>query len=276
MGQHAGQELGFLRALIGACPWDMLAAGDMGNPPPAGILLDLAVSKIGPAYSPPWTWITSMFTHLTFLHLLSNLLFLVTLTPLVEDRIGSLHFGTVYFAGGLFATAVFVLLNLPTTAYVLLGASGGLSAVLGAFGRLYPRERIRLWLVVVTLPPVPAVYLVIGFIVLQLLLQPFLPGVAWQAHLGGVAFGFAAAPAIMRIHSSKRAEPLRGLAQLKPLVLDADLEEAYERLATETLPEAQRAWLERFAAKSRCPQCGGPLRLRGSRLSSACGWKVRV
>jgi len=240
------------------------------------VLLDLALSRSGSTYSPASTWVTSMFTHFGFTHLLMNIVFLIALGPLLEERIGGLRFGLTFFAGGLFATVVFVLANVSRPDYVLLGASGGLSAVFGAFGRLFPRERIRMWLVVVSLPPVPAIYFVIGFVVLQFLLQPFFRGIAWEAHIGGAAFGFAFAPLIMRIRGPQRAPRVRDVSGLRALAIGADLEEAYEHLAAETLPEAQRAWLERFAAKGRCPACSGPLRLRGTTLSSACGWKLRV
>ncbi len=237
--------------------------------------LDLAFSRIDSVSSGPWTWITSLFTHASFLHLLSNLIFLVTFAPLVEERIGTLRFGVLYLAGGLFATLVFALLHLEGTGYVLLGASGALSAVFGAFGRLYPRERIRLW-IFVPLPPTPAITLVLGFVVLQLLLQPLLPGIAWEAHIAGVAFGFAVAPAILRLQAPRKAMRLQDVAALRPLAIGRDLEEAYSHLEEETFPEARRAWLERFTSRARCPRCDGPLRLRGSTISSTCGWKLRL
>lgn len=240
------------------------------------VLLDLALSKIGPTYSPATTWVTSMFTHAGFAHLALNLIFLIALGPLLEERIGGLRFGVTFFAGGLVATAVFVLANFAVPSYILLGASGGLSAVFGAFGRLFPRERIRMWLLVVSLPPLPAIYFVIGYIAIQFLITPLFPGIAWEAHIGGAAFGFAFAPLIMRLRGPQRVARVRDVSALRPLAAGPDLEEAYDHLSTETLPEAQRAWLERFAAKAKCPACSGPLRLRRTTLSSDCGWKLRV
>jgi len=274
--RKAPLSLTFAIAMIGVFLLVTAAATFGGGVVGRAVLLDLALSKDGSTHSPPTTWVTSMFTHAGFAHLALNLIFLIALGPLLEERIGPLRFGVTFFAGGLFATAVFVLANVALPRYILLGASGGLSAVFGAFGRLFPRERIRMWLLVVSLPPLPAIYFVIGYILIQFLLTPLFPGIAWEAHIGGAVFGFAAAPLIMRLRGPQRVGRVRDVSALRPLAAGPDLEESYEHLATETLPEAQRAWLERFAAKARCPACSGPLRLRGTTLSSDCGWKLRL
>jgi hypothetical protein len=167
--------------------------------------------------------------------------------------------------------------------YVLVGASGALSAVFGALGRLYPRERIAMWIpipVPVPFPPQPVIYWVVGFIVVQFVLWAVNPlsGIAWEAHVAGLAFGFALAPAVMRIPRRKVGERtrVRDFSVLKPLAVGRELDEVYGMLAKETLPEAQDAWLERFAAKAACPRCGKPMRYRRGALRSECGWKLRI
>ena len=259
--------------------------------PDTGIrfLLDLAVWKLGPGgtvHSGPLTYVTMMFLHGNFLHLLVNLAFLILLGPMLEERIGSLRWGVLYFTGGLVATLAFEAIHWSDTGYILVGASGALSAVFGAFGRLYPRERISLWIplpVPVPFPPQPVIYWVIAFVVAQFVLWALsmgnaLSGVAWEAHVAGLAFGFAVAPAVMRIPSRKGGERKRArdFSVLKPLVMGRELDEMYGMLAKETLPEAQDAWLEKFAATAACPRCGKPLRYRRGALRSECGWKLRV
>ncbi len=241
---------------------------------------DLALWRVGPAHSGPWSYITMMFVHANLFHLLFNLLFVIGLGPVFEDRIGALRWGVLFFVGGVFANLAFEAINYLGAGYILLGASGGLSAVFGGFGRLYPRERISMWLLV-PLPAMPAIYYVIGFILIQLFLSLFafgpLTAVAWEAHVAGAAFGFAVAPLVMRIPSSRRRpEKVRDFSALKPLVRGLELDEIYGHLSKETLPEAQQAWLERFASKAACPQCGKPLRWSRGSMRSDCGWSLRL
>lgn len=251
--------------------------------PRSTLTFDLAVSRIGPTYSGPWTYVTSIFIHASLVHILFNLLFLIGLGPLLEDRIGALRWGVLFFSGGAFASLAFVAINYQAAGFVLLGASGALSAVFGAFGRLYPWEKISMW-VLMPLPAMPAIYYVVGFVVIQFLLSfvafglgPFLSGIAWEAHVAGALFGFAAAPLAMRIPSSRRRpEKLRDFSALKPLVRGVDLDEIYGHLSKEALPEVQQAWLERFASKAACPQCGSPLQYSRGSMRSDCGWRLRL
>ena len=242
---------------------------------------DLGVWRLGADHSGPLSYVTVLFLHADLFHLLFNVAFLILLGPILEDRIGGLRWGVLFFAGGVVATLVFEAVHLSDPGYLLLGASGALSAVFGAFGRLYPWERISLW-VPIPLPPMPVIYYVIGFVVVQLLFSainlgagPF-GGIAWEAHVGGLAFGFAAAPLVMRIPGRRKAERARDVSMLKPLVAGRELDEIYTHLSKETLPEAQDAWLERFARKAACPKCGRPLVYRRRALRSECGWSLKV
>jgi len=250
-------------------------------------IFDLAVWKVGSGaiHSGALTYLTMMFVHANFLHLLFNLVFLILMGPMLEERIGSLRWGVLYLVGGLVATLVFEAIHCFGPDYRLVGASGALSAVFGALGRLYPRERISMWIplpVPVPFPPQPVIYWVIGFLVVQFVLWAVnlgsASGIAVEAHIAGLAFGFAIAPLVMRIPSRKGGERKRArdFTVLKPLALGRELDEMYGMLAKETLPEAQDAWLEKFAAKAACPRCGKPLRYRRRALRSECGWKLRI
>ena len=240
---------------------------------------DLAVYKLGSAYSGPLSYVTALFLHADLFHILFNLLFLIALGPLLEGRIGPLRWGVLFFAGGVVSNLVFVMVNYQLPAFALLGASGALSAVFGAFGRLYPRERVSMF-IPIPLPPMPVIYWVIGFVVIQLLLSVLafgpLSSIAWEAHVAGLVFGFAAAPLVMRVPGRRKAEKVRDFSALKPFVRGADLDEILGHLSHETLPEAQEAWLEKFAAKAACPQCGRPLRFSRGALRSDCGWALRL
>ena len=238
------------------------------------------VCPFATGHSGPWTYITSLFLHSGFFHLAFNMVFLVLFGPMLEDRIGALRWGILYVGGGIVAGLGFELVRFQADFYFLLGASGALSAIFGAFGRLYPRERIQMW-IPVPLPPMSAATLVVLFIAIQAVLavSPFGPlsGIAWEAHVIGLAFGFAAAPLAMRI-PTKRAPVGAAIdpSRLERLATNRELRQILDDVRSADVPEVRAAWLEKFAAKAVCPTCGGPLRLRRNRLSSPCGWRLQL
>ena len=148
----------------------------------------------------PLTAITSMFMHGGWEHLLGNMLFLWVFGNNVEDALGHLRYLVFYLVGGFVATALqtVVTLSLASGADSTIpnvGASGAVSAVLGAYLVLLPTARV-LTLFVVVLREVPAILLLGLWFVLQLLSggaslahpQPG-GGVAFFAHVGGFVFG---------------------------------------------------------------------------------------
>jgi membrane associated rhomboid family serine protease len=155
----------------------------------------------------PWgiSWITSMFMHGSWDHILGNMLFLVIFGKNVEDAFGHVRYLVFYFAGGFVATMTQTLITLlaGTAAEAQvpnLGASGAIAAVLGAYFVLYPESRV-LTLVFVFLVRIPAwVFLGVWF------LYQFVEGnfglfsasangggTAFFAHVGGFLFGIAVA-----------------------------------------------------------------------------------
>ncbi|MBW3603265.1 MAG: rhomboid family intramembrane serine protease, partial [Actinobacteria bacterium] len=142
-------------------------------------------------------------------HLLGNMLYLWVFGDNVEDRYGHLAFGVFYLSSGVLATLVFVLPNAGSTS-TLVGASGAIAAVLGAYMVLFPRAWVRvtipfLFFLVVSLPAV----LVLGvWFLLQLqALRPSIVsggGVAYLAHVGGFVAGIA-----ITLGSRRRRPPVR-------------------------------------------------------------------
>jgi membrane associated rhomboid family serine protease len=147
------------------------------------------------------SWITSMFMHGSWSHILGNMLFLAVFGKNVEDAFGRLGYLAFYFAGGFVATMTQTLMTLVagTAAEAQvpqLGASGAIAAVLGAYYVLYPNSRV-LTLVVVFLVRIPAwIFLGVWF------LYQFVEGnfglfsasadgggTAFFAHIGGFVFG---------------------------------------------------------------------------------------
>jgi len=249
-------------------------------PAELGVSFELAWSYFPGAYtSPPWTVVTSIFVHAGLVHLMFNLLGFLLITPVLEERIGTVRWVAVFFLGALVGHLVFWLVRFGQP-FVLVGASGGLLAVLGAYARLYPRDRVTLFLPIPGTPAVPIVWIAIGYLLLSFvfLASSSGQGVAHEAHLGGIAFGFAAAPLIMRLPAGRRRPALAAmdLAPLEPLATSRELREILEELKAADVPEVRSAWLDKFSANALCPRCGGPVRLRGRSLRSSCGWRLRL
>jgi len=160
----------------------------------------------------PWaiSWFTAMFMHGSWDHLLGNMLFLVIFGKNVEDAFGRLRYLAFYVAGGLAATALQTAMTLLFSSDAgaripMLGASGAISAVLGAFLALYPHARIKT-LVLVFFVQIPAWAYLGGWFLYQLLeahnalfaTSAEESGVAFFAHVGGFVFGWVLAGAMLR------------------------------------------------------------------------------
>ncbi len=141
----------------------------------------------------PWplTVLTSMFMHGSWLHIIGNMWFLWIFGDNVEDAMGHVRYVIFYLVCGI-AAAMAQILTSPSSTVPMVGASGAIAGVLGAYLLLYPHARVRcLWIlfVFITTVYVPA-WLLLG---LWFVSQFFMPGtgVAWMAHVGGFVTGFA-------------------------------------------------------------------------------------
>jgi membrane associated rhomboid family serine protease len=155
----------------------------------------------------PWgiSWITAMFLHGSWDHILGNMLFLTIFGKNVEDAFGSLRYLAFYFAGGFAAmmtqTAMTLLFGTAIDERAPnLGASGAIAAVLGAYFVLYPRSRVLT--IVIFFPVRIRAWLFLGFWFLYQLIEANFGvftakanggGVAFFAHVGGFVFGLVVA-----------------------------------------------------------------------------------
>src|SRR5262245_12105212 len=171
----------------------------------------------------PWgvAWITSMFMHGSWDHILGNMLFLAIFGKNVENAFGSLRYLLFYFAGGFAATATQTAMTLlagsPADARVPnLGASGAIAAVLGAYFVLYPRSRVTGLLGFIPVRLSAWVFLGAWFLY-QLVEANFGlfssgangGGVAFFAHVGGFVFGVAVTTVL--VNTGRVALNLRSL-----------------------------------------------------------------
>lgn len=131
----------------------------------------------------------SMFMHAGLLHIGGNMLYLWVFGNNIEDRMGPVAYLAFYLLGGLAASAAHVALD-PNSTVPVVGASGAVAAVMGAYLVLYPRHRVHtaIFFIFILFRPIPA-WVLLGFWFLsQFAIDPN-SGVAWAAHVGGFVFG---------------------------------------------------------------------------------------
>jgi membrane associated rhomboid family serine protease len=146
---------------------------------------------------PSWyTPLTSMFLHGGWFHLIGNMWFLWVFGNNVEDSMGRFRYFFFYLICGLAAATAQTLVN-PASAVPMVGASGAISGVMGAYVVLYPKVRVHMLVILgifITRIVVPA-YLMLGYwFLLQLVgggLSTEEGGVAFWAHAGGFVAGAA-------------------------------------------------------------------------------------
>ncbi|HMQ60099.1 MAG TPA: rhomboid family intramembrane serine protease [Flavilitoribacter sp.] len=145
-----------------------------------------------------FTLFTSMFLHGGWMHLIGNMLFLWVFADNIEATIGSGRFLVFYFLGGLAAHAAHVFFN-PGSMIPTVGASGAISAVMGAYLVMFPTSRVKVLFFFFTFRV--AAFLFLGLWIFQQgqngLASLSIPtaetaGVAWWAHIGGFVFGIVA------------------------------------------------------------------------------------
>jgi membrane associated rhomboid family serine protease len=161
------------------------------------------------AWLPDWANLfTYAFLHADWLHLLSNMLFLWIFGDNIEDALGHIRFVVFYLACAFLAALVHIAFNFDSNG-PLIGASGAVAGVMGAYILLYPHARIFvLFRIVIPIPlPIPALWMLGVWIATQIfnVVVGSQEPVSWWAHLGGVAAG-----ALLVIPMRRRQVPLFG------------------------------------------------------------------
>jgi membrane associated rhomboid family serine protease len=148
------------------------------------------------------TILFSMFMHGGFAHIIGNMLFLFVFGDNVEDRLGPLLYLVLYLLGGVIASVSHWVVD-PNSVLPVIGASGAVAAVLGAYAIAWPWARVRtllFLLLFVTIVDVPAMFFLGAWFILQVvaghqsLYHAGSGGVAWWAHVGGFLAGIILMP----------------------------------------------------------------------------------
>lgn len=142
------------------------------------------------------TLFTNMFLHGGWMHLIGNMLFLWIFADNIEATIGNFRFLLFYIAGGIIASLVHVAFNLDSVV-PSIGASGAISAVLGAYLVMFPKSRVKILVIYIFSSFYVSAFIFLGFWIVFQLFNGFSSmgqninsgGVAYWAHIGGFAFG---------------------------------------------------------------------------------------
>jgi membrane associated rhomboid family serine protease len=162
-------------------------------------------------FSPAWAWqtglpptdlspfLTNIFMHGGWLHIILNMWTLYIFGPALEDRLGHARFAVLYLAAGLAASLTHALFN-ATSPLPALGASGAIAGVIAAYAVRFPYAWVRVLVPIIIIPlffSIPAVVFAAIWFFLQViqgtsaLLTPFnAGGIAWWAHIGGFVAGW--------------------------------------------------------------------------------------
>lgn len=169
--------------------------------------LPLVVSQTAqqiPRLSPPLTLIVSMFLHGGILHLLFNMLYLWIFGNNVEDFLGPFRFIIFYLISGIGASLTHIIFN-PNSQVPMIGASGAIAGILGAYLILYPNARVMTFMFLfffIRIVPIPAAFVLGFWFLMQVLNVGVGGGVAWFAHIGGFLIGMG----LIKLITKKRPQ----------------------------------------------------------------------
>ena len=227
------------------------------------------------SFSPEWyTFLTSMFIHGGFFHVFGNMLVLFFVGNAFEERIGGKKLLLIFIITGIFGTITHSMLNLHS-AIPLIGASGAIFGLMGAFAYAYPRDEVimPIGIGIMFLTRIKVIYAVLFFALLETFVVwlDVPDGTAHFAHLGGLISGVVLAAIILRKprvrSNSEIISPMVSIRgphkwnyfNLRKLAVTPELEDMLDRIQQETLPQVQEIWLEHFLERTVCPKCGMPL-----------------
>ena len=161
--------------------------------------------------------LTSMFLHGGWLHFLGNMLYLWIFGDNVEDSFGRVRFLLFYLVCGAVAALTQVAIH-PSSTVPMIGASGAIAGVMGAYFMLFPQSRVLAGVFIIffiDVIEIPAIFFLGVWFLMQLfsgvgsLVETADGGIAFFAHVGGFAFG-ALAGGIARLRARARGDYWRG------------------------------------------------------------------
>lgn len=242
-----------------------------------------------------YTLFTSMFLHSTydFFHIIFNTLMFILIAPNFEGRIGGKKFLVIYLITGscaaLFHSVLVPILPSPfpfDPRIGLIGASGAISGIIGAYAFTYPRDNV-FFPIGFFITRIPILFAGIFFIAIQSV-YVFIggdPGVAYLAHIGGFISGIILSPILIKTRGKEeiKTTPSFGynlpnnpiynqkprdinFLNLKKLATSNEQKELLTQIENENVGDVRDAWLDHFLDRIKCPKCKKPLNHTNSKI----------
>jgi len=236
-----------------------------------------------------YTLFTSKFVHGGFEHILGNMIVLFFMGLAFEHRVGGKKFFLIYLVTGFSATVFYSLFNLNSI-IPLVGASGAIFGILGAFAATYPRDKIifPIPMFIVILARIPVWVAAVMFAALETFYFAFVVGdnIAHLAHIGGLLSGVIISAFFLRkkahrvkIEYRSRSETAKmfDISNLEVLVKTPEDKKILDRIKQEEIPEIKNAWIDYFIRKARCPNCNEKMLFNGKEIKcKKCGYKINL
>ena len=238
-------------------------------------------------YAPQlYTLFTSMFLHGGFPHIIGNMIVFLFMGMAFEQRIGMKNLLGIYLITGVCGALTHSIVSFldptssPTT--VLIGASGAIFGILGAFAYSYPRDEVVMPIplgIIMIFRRIKVMYVALLFAVMETVIVMFFSGVqdntAHFAHFGGLISGVIFAALLIgkqgektkqydatAVYSDLSTIPNKkkiNFSTLRKLAITHEQREMLNRIENETVMQVRNIWLEHFLEKTTCPICGKPL-----------------
>lgn len=224
-----------------------------------------------------YTLFTSMFVHSGFLHILGNMFVFFFMGIAFEKRIGAKKFLAIYLISGVCGALTHALLNLNSTV-ALVGASGAIFGILGAFAYAYPLDEVVMPvpLGIMVIMRIKVIYATILFAILETIVVIFSvqDNTAHFAHFGGLISGVILAAILIGKNPEKnkytdstgsldymqiKKSDTINFSHLKELVKTPELKKILQNIEKENVLQVRDMWLEHFLEKVTCPVCNRPL-----------------
>ena len=241
-----------------------------------------------------YTLFTSMFVHGGFAHIIGNMIVFFFVGLPFEQRVGSKKFLIIYLVAGVCGTLTHSVLNLGT-AIPLIGASGAIFGIMGAFAFSYPRDEVvmPIGIGIMFLTKIKVLYAVLFFAIIETIVVAVdvQDTTAHFAHLGGLISGFILAAILIRrkrkVGDSTSFQTMsydpyapekpskQDFSQLRQLATTPELNEMLNKIEKENVPQVRDIWLEHFLDKTVCPNCKKPLHhFDGKSWCEYCGFRI--
>ncbi|HEC81230.1 MAG TPA: rhomboid family intramembrane serine protease [Thermoplasmatales archaeon] len=227
-----------------------------------------------------FTLFTSMFVHAGYLHILGNMLVLFFIGMAFEQRVGRKRFLIIYLTTGICGAITFSIVNWGSPT-LLVGASGAIFGILGAFAAAYPRDEVVMpipvgIMFITRMRVVTAAIIFALFETLLVFLSPYMQdNTAHFAHLGGLVSGMILAMLMIK-NRGLYTETSKGwnTGVLEEFAQTPEQFEILEKIKNERIPEVRRLWLNKFMETARCPKCGKPLLFtKNGVICKNCGFR---